>query len=625
MNINLISSDEEEFHDDDLTYLQSIESPKPPAANQNSLLAELAKARRSRQIVKQPNPSSSSSSSTSTSASTTKSSSTSSSSTSSKRSRKSTPDPSDIQLISSGEDDDDDDIKIACETCTVLNPVTALRCEVCNTSFNNGTSSSASSSSSSSMSASFNASGQLQAYQQQHRQQQHSRANYNNHGYQNDGFVVDDSDQEEYLPPDPRRNMGEWGGYGGDNHHHTIHPSPQKNKKKSSKKKTKKRKRKNEKEEELSEMQKGKKNNEIKNLKGLYRIDRPFRETTAPQRTNFLVRLFPYLTKASIHKWRVAYEKKLSKSDAPNVWQMCTGILSDLTDAETWLEKSMKASSKLTALKSSSLKTSSLKTSSSKRSSPKKSSFNNKTILSPPKTLKEFDKLKSSSSSSSSSSTNKEQTLMNTYNANDPIRIDLDSDSDSDSDYKDEDTDNNDNNDNNTKQSFSSSSSSSKTSPVTKKAKTNSSHEIGNLFSIVSCAEEHLTMVCEHHVFLSDLKAAAEKAEQISENTKNKSSMIECCICSEPYQGDFVIPCNSESEMHFVCKECFHSYATITNTRPVTSSIKCPVPECGSVFSTLHARENVSKWEALELQMKQDEISVKVALAGKYKSDAGAI
>ena len=45
---------------------------------------------------------------------------------------------------------------------------------------------------------------------------------------------MDDSDQEEYLPPDPRRNMGEWSGYGGDNHHHTTHPSPQKNKKKSS-------------------------------------------------------------------------------------------------------------------------------------------------------------------------------------------------------------------------------------------------------------------------------------------------------------------------------------------------------------------------------------------------------
>lgn len=122
-------------------------------------------------------------------------------------------------------------------------------------------------------------------------------------------------------------------------------------------------------------------------------------------------------------------------------------------------------------------------------------------------------------------------------------------------------------------------------------------------------------MYCKHELFLSNLKKAEEIEEEKVASIKDNSSLIECHICMESYSFDFMVPCLGEPTMHFFCKTCFHSNATITNTRPVTS-IVCPVPKCNSNFSTHTARNNISKWEALQLQMKQDDIDERVALAG---------
>jgi hypothetical protein len=122
-------------------------------------------------------------------------------------------------------------------------------------------------------------------------------------------------------------------------------------------------------------------------------------------------------------------------------------------------------------------------------------------------------------------------------------------------------------------------------------------------------------MYCKHDEFLTNLQLAEEEAERTALATKDKRSMVECCICAESYAFDFIVPCLGDPTMHFLCKICFHSNATITNTRPIASII-CPVPKCGTLFATQDARNSVSEWEALQLQMKQDDIDSRVALAG---------
>jgi hypothetical protein len=162
-------------------------------------------------------------------------------------------------------------------------------------------------------------------------------------------------------------------------------------------------------------------------------------------------------------------------------------------------------------------------------------------------------------------------------------------------------------------------------------------------------------------------------AELVASAAPGKGTTVECCICSDQFCFDFIVPCLGDPTMHFFCKTCFHSNATITNTRPIASII-CPVrcarliiahtifcffclsllakafgffshfltsiffffslslsrsltlsltlfpcgqvPKCGSLFATQDARRGVSRWEALQLQIKQDDIDSRVALAG---------
>ena len=127
---------------------------------------------------------------------------------------------------------------------------------------------------------------------------------------------------------------------------------------------------------------------------------------------------------------------------------------------------------------------------------------------------------------------------------------------------------------------------------------------------------EYLTTYCQHELFVKELQITETNEEQKASLIKDKQALVECCICMERYCFDFIVPCLGDPTMHFFCKSCFHSNATITNTRPV-ASIVCPVPKCNHMFSTQDARNGISKWDALQLQMKQDEIDARVALAGE--------
>ncbi len=122
-----------------------------------------------------------------------------------------------------------------------------------------------------------------------------------------------------------------------------------------------------------------------------------------------------------------------------------------------------------------------------------------------------------------------------------------------------------------------------------------------------------MTLFCEHDEFLEALGRAERRAERQAENAKFAGATMPCCVCAEDLPLEFLVACGG-AVCHFLCRVCFHSNATITNTRPVTS-IACPIPACGALFATADARANLSGWEALELQNRQDTVDARVALA----------
>jgi ariadne-1 len=130
-------------------------------------------------------------------------------------------------------------------------------------------------------------------------------------------------------------------------------------------------------------------------------------------------------------------------------------------------------------------------------------------------------------------------------------------------------------------------------------------------------------MFCEHFAFLSALQKTANRHEKEADKRESSSSSssssaassagFACVVCADEYPISFSIPCNGD-EMHFLCRVCFHSNATITNEKPITS-VACPMPKCGALFGTHVARTGVSAWEAFQLQLKNDEVDQRVAMA----------
>lgn len=113
-------------------------------------------------------------------------------------------------------------------------------------------------------------------------------------------------------------------------------------------------------------------------------------------------------------------------------------------------------------------------------------------------------------------------------------------------------------------------------------------------------------------------KAMLDAIESVGENdSSRKDSALTCSVCADAFDPSNVVPCSSETELHFFCKPCFVSYATITVQAGPIQGIVCPMPKCNSVFATSDVKGTLSDWDVLMIERRESSRDRRVALAGK--------
>ena len=111
-------------------------------------------------------------------------------------------------------------------------------------------------------------------------------------------------------------------------------------------------------------------------------------------------------------------------------------------------------------------------------------------------------------------------------------------------------------------------------------------------------------------------KTKLDSIEPIASDSSGVGALT-CSICSDDFDPSNTVPCSGEKELHFFCKRCFTSYATVTVESGPIQSISCPVPSCGSLFATADAKENLSEWDLLMIEHRETSRDRRVALAAK--------
>lgn len=99
-------------------------------------------------------------------------------------------------------------------------------------------------------------------------------------------------------------------------------------------------------------------------------------------------------------------------------------------------------------------------------------------------------------------------------------------------------------------------------------------------------------------------------------NGRGVAALI-CSICADTYDATYMVPCSGEDELHFFCKSCFVSYATVTVQSGPVQSLVCPMPDCDSLFATADANANLSEWDKLMIEHRETSRDRRVALAAE--------
>ena len=115
------------------------------------------------------------------------------------------------------------------------------------------------------------------------------------------------------------------------------------------------------------------------------------------------------------------------------------------------------------------------------------------------------------------------------------------------------------------------------------------------------------------HASRSRHKAKLESIEAVSDD---RGDGLTCSVCCDSYNPEDTVPCSGD-ELHFFCKSCFSSYATVTVQSGPIQSIKCPMPGCDSLFATADAKSNLSAWDLLMIEHRETARDRRVALAAK--------
>lgn len=106
------------------------------------------------------------------------------------------------------------------------------------------------------------------------------------------------------------------------------------------------------------------------------------------------------------------------------------------------------------------------------------------------------------------------------------------------------------------------------------------------------------------------------RLEAIKEVEESADSLM-CGVCTDSFQPSDIVACNGDEELHFFCKTCFVNYVTVTVESGPIQSIKCPNPQCQSLFATADVKLNLSDWDLLMIDHRETSRDRRVALAAK--------
>jgi len=129
-----------------------------------------------------------------------------------------------------------------------------------------------------------------------------------------------------------------------------------------------------------------------------------------------------------------------------------------------------------------------------------------------------------------------------------------------------------------------------------------------------------LLVVLREHVEAYLLRTEqAKELEAIEPLPEDSKEGVECAVCCDNFEFSDCVPCDTtKGEIHFLCKSCFHGYATITIKQGGLGSIACPLgKECGAFFAVADVRRALAKWDILAIQRREEKRCRKVALAAK--------
>lgn len=98
---------------------------------------------------------------------------------------------------------------------------------------------------------------------------------------------------------------------------------------------------------------------------------------------------------------------------------------------------------------------------------------------------------------------------------------------------------------------------------------------------------------------------------------KQNNSRSECSICFEVFPRDKIIQCKGTG-CHTICRLCFHRY--VTETLDIVSPSLVPCPECKTPYTVTDVRTHLPEWDFKELERKDQERNVKVAMGLSVKA-----
>lgn len=104
--------------------------------------------------------------------------------------------------------------------------------------------------------------------------------------------------------------------------------------------------------------------------------------------------------------------------------------------------------------------------------------------------------------------------------------------------------------------------------------------------------------------------------DAIKPTESESQGSLTCCICSDDFDAGDTVACSGE-DIHFFCKPCLLSYCTVTLESGRLESIKCPLPNCKSLFATQDIKAVLSKYDILKIEHREDSRDRRVALAAK--------